>query len=109
MLQVRKSRYCGISAILFQCCVIIETQVLIGVSDFWGFFFYESFPGRGLLFSMEGFVFQLGASFLSWVGDVTWRGINFDVGGGGSEKIIGWGKPCQQMTSESNGYCKMSN
>ena len=51
MLQVRKSRFSGISAIFFQCCFMSRTEVLITVSNF---FFQESFPRRGLCFSMGG-------------------------------------------------------
>ena len=54
MLQVRKSRFSGISAIFFQCCFMSRTEVLITVSNFFVFFFQESFPGRGLCFSMWG-------------------------------------------------------
>ena len=64
MLQVRKSRFSGISAIFFQCCFMSRTEVLITVSNFFGFFFQESFPGRGLCFSMwrgGGGPFLLGA------------------------------------------------
>ena len=38
MLQLRKSRFYGISAISFQCCLMDEIQVLMTVSDFSGFF-----------------------------------------------------------------------
>ena len=59
-----------------------ESQVLMTVSDFSVVFFYESFPGRWLHFSVGGgFVFQIGgASFLSW------GGIGFDGGGGFRKK-----------------------
>ena len=73
MLQVRKSRSCGISAIFSKCCFMIETQVLLTVSNF---FFQESFPGRRLHFSMGSrAVFQLGST--------PWVGIGFDGEGGG--------------------------
>ena len=64
MLQVRKSHYCGISAIFFQCYFMIETQVLMTLSDF--FFF---------LSSRNQFM-----------------GYQFWWGGGGdiSERIVGW-------------------
>ena len=42
MLQVRKSRFCGISAICFQCCFMSETQVLMTVSSFCNFSFFFS-------------------------------------------------------------------
>ena len=48
-------------------------------------FFYESFPGRGLHFSMLEFVFQTGASFLSGGGGAPW-GSSFNDGGKGFEK-----------------------
>ena len=56
MLQVRKSHSCGISAIFFQCCFMIETQVLITVSDFFCFFsrvgsVFQMARGRELHFS----------------------------------------------------------
>ena len=37
MLQVRKSLSCGISAIFFQCCFMVETQVLLQFLIFQGF------------------------------------------------------------------------
>ena len=45
MLQVRKSRFCGISAISFQCCFMSETQILMTVSNFCNFSFF--FPKEG--------------------------------------------------------------
>ena len=91
MLQLRKSRFCGISAIFLQCCFMSETKVLMKVSDFSGVFsrnnFLEAdftFQCRDLFFSWGG-----GASFLSEVvlhGD----GIGFD-GGGFQKKLIGLG------------------
>ena len=83
MLQVRKSHSCGISAIIFQCCFMIETQVLMTVSDFFKFFFQESFHGRELHFSIGGgggVFFRWRGSFLSW-------GHQFWWGGGGFEKV----------------------
>ena len=49
MLQVRKSRFCGISAISFQCCFMSETQILMAVSNFcnFSFFFSEGGEDRG--------------------------------------------------------------
>ena len=41
MLQVRKSRVCGISVIFFQCRFMSETQLSMTVSDF-GVFFISS-------------------------------------------------------------------
>ena len=68
MLQVRKSRFCGISVIFIQCCFMSETQVLMTVLDFSGFFSWNHFPegsfhwGRG---------FQLGAFIFKW-GERAW-------------------------------------
>ena len=60
MSTLTKICFCGIFAIFFQCCFMIETQVLMTVSNF-SVFFQESFPGRGFDFSMRGgSVFQLG-------------------------------------------------
>ena len=53
MLQVRKSRSCGFSVFFFQCCFMIETQVLMTVSSFSGFF-------CGNHFLKGGFTFQRG-------------------------------------------------
>ena len=53
MLQVRKLRFCGISAIFFQCCFMSETQALMTVSDFWVFFLGIIF-WKGALFFNEG-------------------------------------------------------
>ena len=62
MLQVIKSDSYGISAICFQCCFMIETQVLITVSDFSRVFFPRNH------FLERGFNFQL------------WRGREGGVG-----------------------------
>ena len=62
MLQVRKSHSCGISAIFSQCCFMIETQVLMTVSTFWGFLSRNHFL-KG------GFPFQWGDLFFSCRGD----------------------------------------
>ena len=43
-----------------------DTEVLMTISNFFRFFFWESFSGKGLYFSMEG-----GASFLSGGGGGT--------------------------------------
>ena len=79
MLQVIKSESCGISAIFFQCCLIIEIQVLMTVPDFFWIFSWNHFLEGG-------FTFQ-------------WGGASFLRGGGTpsilmgriSKKIIGWG------------------
>ena len=105
MLRLRKSHFCGISVIFFQCCFMCETQILMTFSNFGGFFFLESFPGRGFYCSMEGgsflsagallggrfsgnhflkggFTFQWrGGSFLSGRVPHSW-GISFDGGEG---------------------------
>ena len=57
MLQVRKSRFCGIAVIFFQCCFLSETQVLMTVSDF-GFFSRNPFLKRGFIFQREVLHFQ---------------------------------------------------
>ena len=81
---MRKSHSCGISATFFQCCFMTETQVLMTVSDFSVIFFYESFPGRWLHFSVGGgFVFQIGG-FIFKLG---WH--RFWWGRGVSKKIVG--------------------
>ena len=59
MFQVRKSRSYEISAIFLHCCLIIETQVLITVSNFLRFFSRNHFLEGGLHFSIEVFVFQM--------------------------------------------------
>ena len=59
MLQVRKSHSCKISAIFFQCCFMIETQVLMAVSDFFGFFSRNNLlEGSFLPFSMGDLFFR---------------------------------------------------
>ena len=63
MLQVRKSHSRGISAIFFQCCFMIETQVFMAGSDFSGFFSRNHFLEGGFtfsLFSWGGGCFLLG-------------------------------------------------
>ena len=65
MLQEIKPDSCGISAIFFQCCLMIETQVLMTVSDFLKIFSRNHFLEGGFTFQWE-FVSQMGgASFLS--------------------------------------------
>ena len=53
---------------------MIETQVLMTVSDFLWFFLYESFLGRGLHFSVGGgqVIFQMGGFIFEWVGGAPW-------------------------------------
>ena len=45
-----KSRFCGISAIFFQCCFMSETQILMAVSDFFAFFSRNHFLEGGFTF-----------------------------------------------------------
>ena len=65
MLQVRKSHFCAISAIFFQCYVMSQTQELMTVSDFGGggggggvsrnsFLEEASFVDGGVCFSVGG-------------------------------------------------------
>ena len=66
---------------------MIETQMLMAVSDFAGFFTRNHFLEGELHFSTErgGGVFQMGgASFLSW-GDAP-EGASVLMGGGGGQK-----------------------
>ena len=81
MLQVKKLHYCGISAVFFQCCFMIETQVLMTVSDFLRFFSRNHFLEGGFPFQW-GVISQLGASFLcaEGRGGGRMRGIGFDGG-----------------------------
>ena len=87
MLQVKfGEKSCGISAIFSNVCFMIETQVLMAVSDFSEFFLGIISWKVGSLFSVcvwvcvwAGDVFQLGAaSFLS--GGAPHGGIGFDGG-----------------------------
>ena len=57
MLQVRKSRFCGISAIFFQCYFMNETLVLMAVSNFFCFF-------SRIISRKEVFLFNGRTSFL---------------------------------------------
>ena len=87
MLEVRKSRSCGISAIFIHYCFMIETQALLTASNFFSLLI-SSWKGASLF--NGGLVFQLdGASFLSgggglWGSLVLMRGECF-------EKIVRWG------------------
>ena len=66
MVRERKPRFCEIYAIFFQCYFMSEIQVLMTVSDFFGFFsrnyFLEggfTFQWGGISFSVEwGFIFK---------------------------------------------------
>ena len=54
-------------SMFFLCCFVIETQMLMTVSDFAGFFARNHFLEGGLHFSTEGGGrSDGGASFLSW-------------------------------------------
>ena len=65
MLKERTSRFSRIFATFYQCYFISETQVLMTVSDFFGFFLRIISWKAALLFNGERFSFQLsGASFL---------------------------------------------
>ena len=54
MLQLRKSYFCGICTLFFQCCFMHETQVLMTVSD--SSFFLAIIPWGGITFQCEGLV-----------------------------------------------------
>ena len=84
MLQVIKSDSSEISAIFFQCCFIIEMQVLMTVSDCSGIFSRNHFLETGFTFQWEGgggFVSQMGWLHFLKGGGAPWGSINFDGGG----------------------------
>ena len=93
MPQVRESCCCGIFAFFFQCCFMIETQVLMTVSDFLGFFSRNHFVERGFTFQWEDLFFRRVASFLSVCGRCHMGAlVLMGGGGGGKEKNSGgWG------------------
>ena len=74
MLQERKARFYGIFATFFQRYFMSETQVLMTVSDFFGFFsrnyFVEgdfTFQWGGIWFSVEwGLNFKGRGAFIGW-------------------------------------------
>ena len=74
---------------------MIETQVLMTVSDFLGFFSRNHFVERGFTFQWEDLFFRRVASFLSVCGRCH-MGALVLMGGGGLKKIVGWGglPPC---------------
>ena len=84
MLQVRKPYFCGISAIFFQYCFMNETQVLIAVSNLFGFFSrnYSLEGGFTFQWGEGGFTFQQGEGGFTF----QWGG-----GGGGGGVILKWG------------------
>ena len=59
MLQERKPLFCGIFATFFQCYFMSETQVLMNVSDFLGFFSRNYFLEGGFTFQWEGIWFSV--------------------------------------------------
>ena len=85
MLQVRKSRFCGISAIFFQCCFKSKTQLLLmTVSDFSGF------CSRNNILE-GGFTVQCGDLFFSWEGvSFLSEGMLYVDGVGFQKKVIRW-------------------
>ena len=93
MLQVRQSHSCGVSAIFFQCCFIIETllkiktQVLMTLIFF--VFFLEIISWKGASFFNGGFAFQMGGFIFNWE-SATW-GVASILMGGFSKVIVGWG------------------
>ena len=82
MPQVRESCCCGIFAFFFQCCFMIETQVLMTVSDFLGFFSRNHFVERGFTFQWEDLFFRRVASFLSVCGRCHMGALVLMEGGG---------------------------
>ena len=80
-------------SMFFLCCFVIETQMLMTVSDFAGFFARNHFLEGGLHFSTEGEGggFRWGASFLSW-GDAP-EGASVLMGGIKKNCRMGGGAP----------------
>ena len=90
MLEVIKSDSCGISAIFFQCCFMIQAQVLMTVSDFWGIFSRNHFLEGGFTFQWGEVVSQMGGFIVKWGGlwgaSILMMGVskkNCRIGGGG--------------------------
>ena len=54
MSSARKSRFCGISVIIFQCCFMSKTQLLMTASNRFGLFSRNHFLEGGFIFSGEG-------------------------------------------------------
>ena len=72
---------------------MIETQVLMRVSDFSGVFLGIISWKIGFIFQRGGVFFRWGrASFLSGVGERS-MGKASVLMGGDSKKIVGWGEP----------------
>ena len=59
MLQERKPHFCGIFATFFQCYFMSETQVLMTVSNFGGFFSRNYFLDGGFTFQWGGIWFSV--------------------------------------------------
>ena len=83
---------------------MIETQVLMTVSDFLGFFSRNHFVERGFTFQWEDLFFRRMASFLSVCGRCHMGALVLMGGGGGGVKKklqVGgntcspYGKPCK--------------
>ena len=62
MLEVGKSRFCGIPTIFSQCCFMSETQVLMTVSNFF-VSFLEIVTWKGALLSSGGNAAMLSDNF----------------------------------------------
>ena len=112
MFEVRKSRSCGISAIFFQCCFMIETQVLMTVSDFSRFFSRNHFLEERFTFQWEVCFFRWRMGFIfKWGGGgapCPMRGIGFDGGAGRFEKNRKMGEarpPCPPTMGNPNVSC----
>ena len=78
MLQVRKSNFCGISAIFFWCGFMSEIQVLMTASNFGLFFFLGIISWNGaLLFNGRDFIFKWeDGGYQLWI-----MGKNHGIGG----------------------------
>ena len=105
MLQVIKLDSCGIPAIFFQCCFMIETKVLMRVSDFLEIFSRNHFLEWGFTLQWGSCFSYRGASFLSggapWGASILMGGFQKTVGGGVPPPHTPphYGKPCQEKTS----------
>ena len=82
---------------------MIETQVLMTVSDFLGFFSRNHFVERGFTFQWEDLFFRRVASFLSVCGRCHMGALVLMGGGGGVQNKLQdggitcspYGKPCK--------------
>ena len=100
MLQARESLSSGIFAIFFQCWFMIETQVLMTLSNFLVFFSRNHFlEGASLFNGVVCFSVKRGGSFLRGGGvphvsaNVLWGG---GVGGRKKSEFIEW-PPCPRL------------